>query len=112
MSKQPSWKQLDDFIGDIHNKIVDLESHIVRQLEAKLIEKSDVLVFIDSVLSELDWYSNAAKGSSDLTNSSSSFSNSFLSLVTCAKEMNLKRFGPLCARTHFFFSQTTMAGPH
>jgi DNA mismatch repair ATPase MutS len=57
--KNKRTNELDEYLGDIHNDIVDMEAYITRQLEQRILEQADLLIKISNIAAELDWYSSS-----------------------------------------------------
>jgi hypothetical protein len=56
--KNARMRELDAFLGDIHNDIVDMEASITRSLEIRILECGDMLNIVTNVVAEVDWYEN------------------------------------------------------
>ena len=54
-------KELDSYLGDIHNDIVDMEASITRSLEDKILQCSDLLNHVTDVAANMDWYEISPK---------------------------------------------------
>ncbi|PRP82029.1 mutS like protein [Planoprotostelium fungivorum] len=70
--------ELDRYLGDIHNDIVDAEAHITRQLEAEILKQEGLFHIVSDAMAKLDC---------------------LVSLSRCAKEYNYQRSALLASHT-------------